>query len=291
MQVVYHLGAQCTDEDRLLRSLLKNKETLSRAGVIVPAPGRYRPVLRETLVRLKGQRADHETQEIILDAVMDEDRAERLIFSHDLFICVPGRVVTPEGFLAFAPRKITAISNVFPDAENEFHMALRNPATMIPALLARMKDMKYADLMGTINPMTLRWAPVIAAMLAENPGLRLTIWCNEDTPFVWPEVMRHLAGLPPDADQMEGENDLLSTLLPAPVMLQLQGRLAKARPQSSLQRREIIGEFLEKHGLEDVIEMDIALPGWTQDLIEAMTAAYEEDINLITDMNVDFIAP
>lgn len=30
MQIVYHIGANCTDQDRLLKSVLKNAETLRR---------------------------------------------------------------------------------------------------------------------------------------------------------------------------------------------------------------------------------------------------------------------
>ncbi len=38
MEIVYHLGAHCTDEDRLLRCLLKNRGILAQQGIIVPGP-------------------------------------------------------------------------------------------------------------------------------------------------------------------------------------------------------------------------------------------------------------
>ena len=47
MRIVYHLGAHCTDEDRLVRCLLKNRATLAEQGIVVPAPTRYRKLLRE----------------------------------------------------------------------------------------------------------------------------------------------------------------------------------------------------------------------------------------------------
>ena len=36
MRIVYHLGAHCTDEDRLVRCLLKNRAVLAEAGIAVP---------------------------------------------------------------------------------------------------------------------------------------------------------------------------------------------------------------------------------------------------------------
>jgi len=49
MQVVYHLGAHSTDEERLVRGLLRAKGPLAERGVIVPGPGRYRPVAARDL--------------------------------------------------------------------------------------------------------------------------------------------------------------------------------------------------------------------------------------------------
>ena len=57
MRIVYHLGAHCTDEERLVRCLLKNRATLADQGIVVPAPTRYRKLLRDTAVQLKGQPA------------------------------------------------------------------------------------------------------------------------------------------------------------------------------------------------------------------------------------------
>jgi hypothetical protein len=146
MQVVYHLGAHSTDEERLVRGLLRSKGELAQRGVIVPGPGRYRPVLRETLVKLKGQAASRDVQEVILDAVMDEDEAERLVFSHEFFLCIPHKVVSEGAFYPMAARKVAALANVFPDQHCQFFLSLRNPATLIPALLGRMEGVGYEQI-------------------------------------------------------------------------------------------------------------------------------------------------
>ena len=49
MQIVLHAGVHNTDEDRLLKCLLKNRDKLREDGVCVPGPSRYRRLLRDTL--------------------------------------------------------------------------------------------------------------------------------------------------------------------------------------------------------------------------------------------------
>ena len=50
MRIVFHLGAHCTDDERLIRCLLKNRGLLAAQGIIVPGPAHYRSLIR-TLVR------------------------------------------------------------------------------------------------------------------------------------------------------------------------------------------------------------------------------------------------
>jgi hypothetical protein len=89
MRIVYHLGAHCTDEERLVRCLLKNRAVLAEQGIVVPSPTRYRKLLRDTAVQLRGATASIETQALILDQIMEEAVADRLILSWDSFLSFP----------------------------------------------------------------------------------------------------------------------------------------------------------------------------------------------------------
>ena len=92
MQIVFHIGLHCTDEGRLIKTLLKNRDLLLNEGISVPGPGSYRPLLRETLQKLRGQPAGPEAQEILLDAILEDDDADRLILSNEQFLGVYARV-------------------------------------------------------------------------------------------------------------------------------------------------------------------------------------------------------
>jgi len=54
MQIAYHIGANRTDQDRLLKSVLKNADAFSDHGVKVPGPSKYRRLVRETIQKLEG---------------------------------------------------------------------------------------------------------------------------------------------------------------------------------------------------------------------------------------------
>ena len=289
MRIVYHLGAHCTDEERLVRCLLKNRATLADQGIVVPAPTRYRKLLRDTAVQLKGQPAAIETQALVLEQIMDEDVADRLILSWDSFLSFPQWVIRGTMY-AFAGERIRAFTQIFPQIEAEFHLAIRNPATFLPALFDKQKGKTHEEFMENADPLHLRWSDVVAQIVAQNPGVPLVIWADEDTPLIWPEVLQAVSGHD-DATDLEETDELLAGIMSPDGLARMRNYIATHPPQSVLQRRRITSAFLDKFALPDRIEMQFDMPGWTPDLVEAMTANYLEDIQRIRAMpGVTFIS-
>ncbi|WP_212523875.1 hypothetical protein [Actibacterium sp. MT2.3-13A] len=291
MQVVYHLGVHCTDEDRLLKCLLKNRGTLAQQGIVVPSPGRYRKPLREALRGLNGNPASAEMQEMLLDAVMDEDHAARLVFSQETFLAAPARALDMNLFYHEAGEKTAALARLFPQAGCEFHIGIRNPATFIPALFARSGESDFAGFVAGIDPLSLCWSEMVARIRNATPGATLTVWCNEDTPLIWTEVLRALADHDP-LTELEGSDDFLASIMSPQGLARMQDYLAGHPPLNELQRRRVVAAFLDKYALEEEIEIELDLPGWTEELVEEMTEAYEEDLFEIERMEgVRFITP
>ena len=59
-----------------------------------------------------------------------------------------------------------------------------------------------------------------------------------------------------------------------------------------IRRRRAVSAFLAAHAIDDAIEAEIDLPGWTEDTIDALTSIYDEDIARIGTMpGVTFISP
>ena len=290
MRIVYHLGAHFTDEERLVKCLLKNRAVLAQYGIAVPGPKRYRNLLRDAAVQLKGAAASRDTQALLLDQIMEEDVAKRLILSWDSFLSLPPWVLKGTLYPA-AGERVRAFSQIFPEIEAEFHLAIRNPATFLPTLFEKQRTKDYAEFLAGADPFRLRWSDVVERILAANPDAPLTIWCDEDTPLIWPEVLRAVAGLPEDC-VLAGEDDLLTSLMSGEGHARMRSYLASHAPATILQRRKIVSAFLDKFALPERIDMEVEMPDWTAENVEDMTTEYEQDVARIAAMpGVTFIAP
>ena len=291
MHVVYHLGAHCTDEDKLVRSLLKNRGLLAPRGVVVPGPGRYRPVLREALRTLRGAPSSREMQETLLDAIIDEDNADRLVLSSESFLCVPARAVDGGVLYRMTSEKSPWFPRIFPDDTCEFFMAIRNPAAFLPALTARLNDEDRTAMLSATNPETLRWSGVVTALRDANPGIPITLWCDEDSPLIWPEILCAITGLP-EGTALEGADDRLRELLTEAGADKMAGYLAANPPPSVALRRRAQAAFMETFADADALEQELDLPGWTDATIDRLTDAYEADCALIRTLpGITFLEP
>ncbi|MEX5728457.1 hypothetical protein Ga0609869_001810 [Rhodovulum iodosum] len=291
MQLVYHIGAHCTDEGLLMKCLQKNRKRLAEEGIVVPEPARARPVLRESMISLRGKPAPRELQETMLDAMMDEDGARRLIFSNESFICMPAKVLQEHMLYPMAGEKATWLAQLFPEAGCEFHLAIRNPATFVPALFARSNEKSFEGFIAGADPGRLAWSDVVRRIRNANPDAEFTVWCNEDTPLVWRDVLRSLSGHGPETE-LEGADALLATIMTEGGLKRMRAYLASNPPKTELQRSRVVAAFLDKFAIPEALEMELDVPGWTEDLVEDLTEAYEEDIFAIERMDgVNFIAP
>ena len=280
MRIVYHLGVHCTDEERLIRCLLKNRATLSDQGILIPAPTRYRRLLRDTAVQLRGAPANAETQELVLGQIMDDDKAARLVLSWDSFLAFPQWALRGRLY-GFAGERIRAFTQIFPHIEAEFFMAIRNPATWLPALYEKQKATRsFEEFIEGTDIHQLRWSDAVQQVLAENSGAPLTIWCDEDTPLIWPEVLQAVGGYS-DETKLDDTDELLSLIMAGDGVARMRNYLINHPPTSVQQRRRVVSAFLEKFGLSERIDMEFSLPGWTQETVDSLTRTYREDIELI----------
>jgi hypothetical protein len=290
MRIVYHLGAHCTDEDRLVRCLLKNRGTLADQGIVVPAPTRYRKLLRDTAVQLRGAPASQDTEAMILDQIMDEAAAERLILSWTSFLSFPAYAVRG-GLYCDGGERIRAFTQVFPDIEAEFHLGIRNLATFLPDLQQRADTKGHEDILAGVEPRNLRWSEAIQQIRDHNPGVPLTVWCDEDTPLIWPEVLAAVSGHAPGT-RLEEDDALLALIMTEAGLSRYHTYCRDHPPQSVSHRRRIVTAFLEKFGRPEQLQHEITLPGWTEELVQDLTASYLEDVERIARMpGVTFIEP
>lgn len=291
MQIVYHCGVHGTDLYRMVKTLMQNRDWLYKNGIEPLTPNKHSNILNEALAALKGVPASAEMEQVMLDAILDTDEPRRVIFSTPGFLGKAERAVSAEGLYASAGAKMAALANLFPSAEIEFFMALKNPATLIPYVVAQEGSGSYEKVMNGTVPETLRWAPAIRRILSAIPGCRLVVWCHEDTSLIWPEVVRRIATMPSDVPLKAGLQVLADIMQPEGLDM-VREEMSKQERLTIERRRAIFAQALEKHALPEQIEMTVDLPGWDQDLVDLITDLYDEDVAQIAALpGVEFITP
>ena len=288
MQIVFHLGAHFTDDGLLIRSILQNRARLAKEGILVPGPLRYRELFGDISTRLRGEPADAATEALLMAAIAEDETADRVVLSSENFLCRPQKVLGHEGLYPKA-EKSAWLANCLPNHDVGFAMGIRNPASFLP-------EVARALPLGTEMPDelmvdTLLWSDVIADITTANPGSDICVWCHEDTPFIWSEIMRELTGHDPFTE-LDGEFDMLETIMSRDGLERLQEFLDSRGVSDQIKRRRAVSAFLDAHVLHEEVEAEIDLPGWTDETVEALTEVYEEDVARISAMpNVTFVSP
>lgn len=291
MRIVFHLGVHCTDDGRLIRSVLRSRTAFLDQPLHVPGPRSYRSLLRETLGILNGAPASDEVQSLLLDALTDDDEAERILLFHENLICLPQRIVSDQGLYAMAPRRLQAIANLFPGHQCEFHLALCNPAVLIPSLVQRGVAENYDAVMGGADLGSQRWLPTIRRIVEANRAIDLTLWCSEDAALIWPQILRRICALPPDM-ALDGDTDMAAALMSDAGAAALRDGLAADPPASAEAWVGRVSAALEEHGRAEEMTLPVDLPGWTDEVVTDLTEAYIDECAAIASMpGVRFLSP
>lgn len=291
MQVVFHLGAECTDDDRLVRSLLRDRESHLARGVAIPAPGRYRATLLQAVDTLEGAGPDIRPPAIPVDLFADADDTARIVFSQPALLGPAWEAGTPAALHPRAGLRAAILARLFPGAEIAFLMALRNPATLVPALAAPGPGATQAAVPIAADPLGLSWLPAVTALREAVPEAQIILWCNEDAPLIWPEILRLAAGLGPD-DPVPAGSDLTAALLTAEGAARLAAYLARHPPRDAAASRHVFRAFLERFAAPGALETEIGLPGWDEALVAELTRIYDNDCEIIARLaGVDMILP
>ena len=131
--------------------------------------------------------------------------------------------------------------------------------------------------------MNLRWSEVVADIRMRNPECPITVWCNEETPVIWPNILGHVTGLG-DSFRFSGELDITRGIISEAGYERLEAYLASRPGLSEAQRERVRELFLTYYYSEDAVEEEIDLPGWSQTLVDHMSETYQADTELIRRM-------
>jgi len=291
MQVVIHAGAHMTDEDRLVHCLIQNRDQLASIGTDVPDPNVYRKLLRNILNEAKASSITAETRKSVLDAIHHDPGNNRLVLSNYAFFGTPKMAVGQGQFYPAAESRIAVLSEIFAGDQLELFLSLRNPATFLPALFDKTPYDTMTDFLNGADPAEFLWSETITRFHASFPNLPMTVWCNEDSPLIWAQVVRELGGLDP-ATEFTGEFALPQEIMTADGVTRFEAYLKSHPGMTEVQKRRVVEAFLHKFVKEDEIEEEIDIPGWTEEMVNVITDAYDDDVlNIQRVPGVNMITP
>ncbi len=291
MQVVLHAGAHMTDEDRLSACLIKNRDLLSEYGTEVPNPGSYRKAVRVLLRTAAKEGITEDARDVILQNAKLAHEPERLILSGPSFFGTPKMAAGGGELYSSAEARMGFFGKIFSTDQLELFIAIRNPATFLPATFEATGFDSMAEYLRGGDPASIRWSHLIERLSTAFPNIPLTVWCNEDTPLIWAQIMREMAGLDPTV-ALDGEFALLDEIMTAPGLQRFTSYVGSHPSMTEIQKRRVIAAFLDKFADEDAIEEELDVPGWTEELIEHLTELYDEDVYAIQRMpGVNLITP
>lgn len=277
MQVALHFGAPYTDENRLQLCLGKNRDRLAEVGTVIPRPSSYRKALRPVLHRFREGTGDDALREEFLADVAGDTYPDRLVFSTDTFLSVPRMSVREDQFYPGYPIRIDSFARLFDGAQIELFFAVCNPATYLQSLIKAHPGHDVDTLIDYSDPMQLRWSGFITRLREQFPHLPITVWCNEDSPLIWQEIIREIAGVDPTFD-LDGAFDFLKEIMVEDGYKRFVSYLKQRPGITAVQQKRVIAAFLEKFAREELLEEDIDFPGWTEMHVDTLTELYDEDV-------------
>lgn len=284
MQIAFHIGANCTDEDRLLKSIFKDADSLLQQGIAVPGPGKYRKLLRDTVQQLDGASPKPDTRDILIDAIVEDDSIKRIVMTNDNFIAIPKRIFDHGVFYPQIDIKLRSLQRIFHRDELSLFFSIRNPASFLQDTVRRSEGLTLPQYLGMLTPKEIFWSDAVARIKHAAPDAHLYVWCNEDTPLIWEELIRLQSGTSPDA-KVAGRYDLLDHVLTPEGLSHVKATLEDGSARDQHARQDIIADALEVYAKPELVEDQIELPELDADMVAVLSQNYEDDLAEISEMD------
>ncbi len=263
---------------------------LMEHGVLKRRQVTYLKSVGAIIGKLQGHHASHEEQEELYKVLDPKGNMDRIILANKHFMGMPGWALSQGKFYNNAPSRTKALRRLFPDNPCEFFLGIANPATFVPELFKSQNDRSYEQFVGPTDFLELKWSSVIRRISEANPDCMITVWCNEDTPIIWPSILQEVTQLDPMI-RFRGELDIILPLLSKEGQSALLHYLKERPDLSEIQRRRVRAIFLEKFFDDSVVDSVIDFGDWTAGMIGEMTEIYEDDIETIARIpGVNFIS-
>jgi hypothetical protein len=159
-----------------------------------------------------------------------------------------------------------------------------HPASFLPALIDSVNEEQAAIITGDLEPTKLRWSDLIHTIRTQFPEAPITVWCDEDTPFIWEDVLKLVSGHQ-DTTSLTHVYAWFDNVLVDGGAAKLATYMDNAPPMDRSQRQRVIAAFLDKFCDEAKIDVDVSAIGWSEDMVDLLSELYDNDVETIATMD------
>ncbi len=293
MRILLHAGVHPTDEDKLFASLDLNGQMLSKQNIALPRFKLYRRPLRQAMLQVDKSHSSHEMRVNMINSILQNSapNPNAIILSMPLFFGSPRDCVSNNQFFPQATTHLERFCSLFNEDEIEIFISIRNPATFIPAAMSIIQTTQMNDILRGSNYMALRWSELFDRIRGRMPSLKITAWCDEDTPFIWAQILRRFASAP-QSQAVANAYALFAQILSQEGFERFKSYMQSHPDMNPMQRRKVMYAFAEKFARTEAIEQDLSGTPWDQQTIDRLTEQYDYDVDRIASMpGVTFIEP
>lgn len=281
MQIALHIGAHGTDNDRLIQCLSANADRLETAGISIPQVNDYRKPMLDMLTDvMKGEAVNQRVRDKMLKDIGMSSGCDRIVLSQENILGRAHRIFERGKLYPIAPKRLADINGLLPTNDLQVYMAIRNPVTFIAETFRLSGSSSFAEFVDGVRLADVRWSDMIEKLVTAVPQAQFTVWCYEDLPILWGDILRDIAGVEADT-AMVGEFDILRDIMSKDGFSRMKTYMDTRPPQTEAQRQRIIMAFLDKFAIEDELEQELDLPGLTQDIVDRVSADYAADLERV----------
>ncbi|MCC5967829.1 MAG: hypothetical protein JJU24_17065 [Natronohydrobacter sp.] len=284
MEIALHLGAHLTDDSQLRDCLLANSDMLAGQGILVPRARDFQKLLSDAAEHISSGHGAPKAFERLLASVEASEDTRRLVLSAQRLLSRLPDAMDNTRFYPGAKQRIAALRHIFAGQDVEIFLAIRNPASFMPAYLATGRAQAQAEIAALADATGLRWSLLIEEIRNAWPEAKLTLWCDEDTPFIWHRVLRLVAGYNPEKE-FESSFNWFDTVLVEGASQKLAAYLQASPPVDDSHRQKVISVFLDKFCDDQKLDIDVSVTGWDEAHVDLLTELYEADTARIAAMN------
>ena len=284
MKIALHLGVHLTDDTKVRTCLRANKRPLEAAGILVPRARSYLNLMRGAANQIVTGEEVPEFDSKLFSSVEVTEATQRIVFSAPGLLAKQHQALEGSLFYPSARARVSAFRHLLGGHEVEIFIALRNPASFVPALLQEMHATERAELLQTLVGAELRWSHLIAEIRETWPEAPITLWCDEDTPLIWHRLLRLISGYEPETE-FEDSFAWFETVMVDGGPDKLAAYLNAMPPVDDGHRQQVISAFLEKFCDTDKLDIDFSLTGWDETQVDVISQLYEDDIDHIRTMD------